>query len=748
MLRAGAWTQACRVGAQAWASAASGGARGLARASTGGGKVAGVSKDEYPLLMSPLKAGNTVLKNRVLMGSMHTGLEEEDGGFEKLAAYFAARAAGGVGTMVTGGVSCNRAGWVKPFAAKLTNAREMEPHKLITSAVHDAAADSKIVMQILHAGRYSYSPIAVAPSRIKSPISPFSPWALTKRGVRNTIADFAATAALAKEAGYDGVEIMGSEGYLINEFISAATNKRSDEYGGEYANRIRFPLDIVDAVRQAVGSDFLIIFRLSMLDLVSGGSVWPEVVELAVKLEERGVDIINTGIGWHEARIPTIATLVPRGSFSWVTGKLKGEVGIPLVATNRINMPHVAERILAAGEADMISMARPLLADPDWVNKAAAGEPETINTCIGCNQACLDHVFSQERATCLVNPLAAYETERKIKPLAADAPRKHVAIVGSGPAGLAAATVAAQRGHDVSLFDGADALGGQFNLAKRVPGKEEFVETIRYYSTMARKHGVRIHLGTRIGGVDDLNAHLPEGASRFDDVIVATGIKPRVPDIPGLKESPKAAIYTDVVSGRVEPGTRVAIIGAGGIGFDTAEYLVHYDHVVPQGQEPDPDAPKPAEFASQWGVDMEHTHRGGLLPAGSPPDHGRTIYLLQRKSSKPGAGLGKTTGWAKRKMLADAGVHMMPSVQYKAVTDDGLVITDPSGKETTLEVDTVIICSGQISESWLKDTLEAAQVKTPDAAPAAVHLIGGAFKAAELDAKAAILQGTLLAAKL
>ena len=694
--------------------------------------------EKYPHLLSPLTAGETTLKNRVLMGSMHTGLEEEDGGFPKLAAYFAARAAGGGGTLVTGGIAPNRAGWVKPFASRLATEGEMDPHKEITSAVHDAAGDAKILLQILHAGRYGYHPLAVGPSRIKSPISPFSPWALTQRGIGNTIADFAHTAALAKAAGYDGVEIMGSEGYLINEFISAATNKRTDEYGGDYQARIRFPLRIVEAVREKVGADFLLVFRLSMLDLVSKGSTWEEVVMLGKALEDAGVDIINTGIGWHEARVPTIATCVPRKSFAWVTSRMKDEVSIPLVATNRINMPHVAESILAEGGADMVSMARPLLADPDWVNKAAQGREDLINTCIGCNQACLDHVFEQKRASCLVNPLACYETERAVAPLAdSSAPQKAIAVIGAGPAGLAFASTAASRGHNVTLIDGATEIGGQFNLAKRVPGKEEFVETLRYYEAMCKEHGVAFKLDTRIESGDDLAALAPSPESGFDEVVLATGIKPRVPPIPGLQDSDKVVLYTDIISGKVTPGPRVAIIGAGGIGFDTAEYVVKLDQVPPPGQNPDPDAVSIDAFLEEWGVDKSHSTPGGLVENKPPPSPERQVFLLQRKSSKPGKSLGKTTGWIHRKSLADHGVEMIPSVTYKEVTSQGLVIQEGTGDDRLLDVDTIIVCAGQESEAGLAGVLGEG-----------VHVIGGAFKAAELDAKEAILQGTMLAAEI
>ena len=676
-------------------------------------------RKEYPLsfpnLLSPLDLGFTSLKNRVIMGSIHTGLEDRARDFPKLAAYFAERARGGVGLMVTGGIAPNRAGWVKPFSGKLSNRREVARHRLITRAVHEEGG--KICMQILHAGRYGYHPLAVGPSRIKSPISPFRPWALSSRGVQQQIRDFARCAALSREAGYDGVEIMGSEGYLINQFLVTRSNRRRDAWGGSFENRSRFALEIVKAVRAATGPDFILVFRLSMLDLVQDGSTWDEAVTLAKALEEAGVTIINTGIGWHEARVPTIGTMVPRAAFAWVTEKMRAHVKVPLVATNRINMPDVAERILASGQADLISMARPFLADADLVNKAAEGRVDEINTCIACNQACLDHVFVNKPASCLVNPRACRETELNYTPTAKP---KKIAVVGAGPAGLAAATVAAERGHRVVLFEASDEIGGQFNLAKRIPGKEEFHETLRYFRVMLGKTGVEVRLNTKA----EAAALREEG---FDEVIVATGVKPRVPKIPGIEHA-KVVGYAEVITGRVTMGTKVAIVGAGGIGFDVAEFLSHGQ------QEPDQEA-----FFNFWGVDGAIEHRGGLLPQAGPAGSTREITLIQRRNSKPGKDLGKSTGWIHRSTLKKRGVRMLAGATYERIDDQGLHINH-HGESQVLAVDQVVICAGQEPMAMLAEELAG---KGPD-----IHVIGGARLAAELDAKRAIDEGSRLAAAL
>lgn len=675
-----------------------------------------MSHPHYPHLLKPMNLGYTTLRNRVVMGSMHTGLEEQRGGFALQAAYFGERAAGGVGLIVTGGVAPNRAGWVKPFAAKLSNSREARKHRMVTDAVH--AANGHICMQILHTGRYGYSPFCVAPSPIKSPISPFKPRGLSERGVQKTIQDFVNCAQRAKEAGYDGVEIMGSEGYLINQFIAARTNKRQDQWGGEYEQRIRFPLEIVSQTRTAVGTDFILIFRLSMLDLVEGGSTWEEVVTLAKRLESAGVSILNTGIGWHEARIPTIATMVPRAAFTWVTRKLKGEVDIPLVTSNRINMPEVAEKVLAQGDADMISMARPFLADSQWVNKTAEGREKEINTCIACNQACLDHVFKNQRASCLVNPRACYETELNYAPTSS--PRS-IAVIGAGPAGLAAATVAALRGHKVTLFEASPQIGGQFNMAQKIPGKEEFAETLRYYRNELERTGVKVLLNTRATTTD---------VSDHDVVILATGVHPRKIQIPGINHE-KVRSYIDVLDHECEVGQKVAIIGAGGIGFDVAAYLTH--HGTPTSQD------LPA-FLAEWGIDPENTVRGGIQGVESiPTPGGRQVYLLQRSPSKIGARLGKTTGWIHRATLKNKQVQMINKVQYLGIDDNGLhIIAD--GAQKTLDVDHVVICAGQEPNRALLEDLEEVGKE--------VHTIGGADEATELDAKRAIDQGSRLAAKL
>lgn len=670
----------------------------------------------FPNLLAPLDLGHVVLRNRVLMGSMHVGLEEQPGRLSKMAAYFAARAAGGVGLIVTGGVAPNRAGVTKPLAGKLRNRYEVFKHRAVTDAVHEAGG--RIAMQILHTGRYAYSPLAVAPSAIQSPISPFKPRALSERGIRSTIADFARTARLAKEAGYDGVEIMGSEGYLINQFIARHTNHREDGWGGSYANRIRFALEIVRQTRDAVGEDFIIIYRLSMLDLIPDGSTWDEVVELAKKVEEAGASIINTGIGWHEARVPTIGTMVPRGAFTWVTKKLMGEVSLPLVTSNRINMPETAEQILADGHADMVSMARPLLADPEWVLKAEQDRSDEINTCIACNQACLDHVFRNKRAACLVNPLACHETELRIEP--ASAPRR-VAVVGAGPAGLAAATVAAERGHAVTLFEASEAIGGQFNMAKKIPGKEEFRETLRYFARRVELSGLKLELGRRV----DAAALADAG---FDVVVLATGVRPRELRFPGA-DDPRVLSYIDVLARGAEVGERVAIIGAGGIGFDVAEFLAH------QGQSTGEDL---GTFLRTWGIDGEHESPGGLQ-APSPPAPRRKIVMCQRRAGKLGASLGKTTGWIHRAALKQLEVEMLDRVRYERFDEQGLHI-EIEGSPRVLEVDNVIVCAGQLKDDRLLEPLRARGVTA--------HCIGGAALAAELDAKRAIDEGTRLAASL
>ena len=664
----------------------------------------------YPYLFQPLDLGFTQLSNRVLMGSMHTGLEERRNGSRKLAAFYAERAKGGVGLIVTGGVAPNRAGWTTPFSGKLSSSGEARQHRIITDAVHDEGG--KICMQILHTGRYAYHPFGVAPSALRSPITPFKPRALSGVGVLVTIRDFAQCAALAREAGYDGVEIMGSEGYLINQFIAPRTNHRTDEWGGSFENRIRFPLEILRKVREAVGPDFIVIYRLSMLDLVEEGSTWEEVELLAGEVEKAGATLINTGIGWHEARVPTIATQVPRGAFSWVTRRLRGKVQIPLVTTNRINTPEVAEQILAAGDADMVSMARPLLADPAFVAKAQTNKSHLINTCIACNQACLDHVFERKVASCLVNPLACRETEWIIQP--ASHPKK-IAVVGAGPAGLAFSTVAARRGHSVSLYEAAPEIGGQFLMAKQIPGKEEYSETIRYFQHELERTGVRLFLNT-LATADQLRR---EG---FDEIVLATGVSPRRPAIPGL-DHPSVLSYVEVLQGHVQVGKRVAIVGAGGIGIDVATFLAH---------EPGESQETVPEFLAHWGVDPAYTDRGGLK-APQPSPSGRTIYLLQRSPGKPGRGLGKTTGWIHRSKLQQMGVKTLSAVRYEKIDDQGLHIFR-GGVTQVLEVDHIIVCAGQESRRELQPGL-----------PVKNHLIGGAHTAAELDAQRAIEQAYELA---
>ncbi|WP_116896365.1 NADPH-dependent 2,4-dienoyl-CoA reductase [Pseudomonas syringae] len=674
----------------------------------------------YPHLLAPLDLGFTTLRNRTLMGSMHTGLEERPGGFERMATYFAERARGGVGLMVTGGIAPNEEGGVYDGAAKLTNAEEADRHRIVTRAVHEAGG--KICLQILHAGRYAYSRKQVAPSAIQAPINPFTPRELDEEGIEKQIADFVTCSTLARSAGYDGVEIMGSEGYFINQFLAAHTNHRTDRWGGSYENRMRLAVEIVRRVREAVGAQFIIIFRLSMLDLVEGGSSWEEIVELAKAVEQAGATLINTGIGWHEARIPTIATKVPRAAFSKVTAKLRGSVSIPLITTNRINTPEVAERILSEGDADMVSMARPFLADPEFVNKAAAGHAERINTCIGCNQACLDHTFGGKLTSCLVNPRACHETELNYLPTLQV---RKIAVVGAGPAGLAAATVAAQRGHEVTLFDSASEIGGQFNIAKRVPGKEEFAETLRYFRNKVQETGVQLRLGNRVNAVDLLGAG-------FDEVILATGIAPRTPAIPGI-DNPMVLSYLDVILQRKPVGRRVAVIGAGGIGFDVSEFLVHQGVATSLDRE---------AFWKEWGIDTTLQAPPGV--AGVKPEvhaPARQVFLLQRKSSKVGDSLGKTTGWIHRTGLKNKQVQMLNAVQYLKIDDAGLHIRiGEDGEEKLLAVDNVVICAGQdpLRELY-DDLLNAGQ---------SVHLIGGADVAAELDAKRAIDQGSRLAATL
>ena len=667
---------------------------------------------DYPTLLSPIQVGSVTLPNRVLMGSMHVGLEEERGRLQKMAAYFGARAQGGVGLIVTGGVAPNRAGQVKPFAAKLTNRYERWKHRCVADAVH--AHGGRIAMQILHSGRYAYQPFAVAPTALRSPISLFTPKALSDKGVERTISDYANCARLARDAGYDGVEVMGSEGYLINQFLVTHTNKREDRWGGEFENRMRLPVEIVRRTRQAVGDDFIIIYRLSMLDLVKNGSTWEEIVRLGKAIEEAGASIINTGIGWHEARIPTIATMVPRAAYTWVTARLKGEVGIPLVTSNRINMPDVAEQVLAAGDADMVSMARPLLADPDWVRKAEEHRSDEINTCIACNQACLDLIFQNKRATCLVNPLACYETEISVEPTTT---AKTIAVVGAGPAGLAYATTAASRGHKVTLFEASDAIGGQFNMARRIPGKEEFAETLRYYRKQLELGGVELRLNTR-ASVEDLS-------SGFDVVVIATGVTPRQIQLEGIDHD-KVLTYVDVILGRAEVGEKVAIIGAGGIGFDVAEFLTHTE----SGANPID------SYLNEWGVDREMSERGGLKKAHTDLP-ARQVTLCQRKAGKLGAGLGKTTGWIHRTSLKHRKVKMLSNCSYEKVDDAGLHLK-VGDKDELLDVDHIIICAGQEPSRELLEPLRSAGVMT--------QLIGGADEARELDARRAIDQGTRLAA--
>lgn len=673
-----------------------------------------MSANKYPILLSELDLGFTKLSNRTLMGSMHTNLEEENNGFQKLAKFYGERAKGGAGLIVTGGFAPNWEGWLKPFAGRMSNHGHVKKHKIVTEAVHSEGG--KIALQILHAGRYGYHPLNVAPSRIQSPITPFKPRALSTWGVRRTINDFADSAALAREAGYDGIEIMGSEGYLINQFIVQHTNKRTDEYGGSYENRIKFPIEIVQKAREKVGKDFIIIYRLSMLDLIDDGSNWQEVEQLAKEIEKAGATIINTGIGWHEARIPTIATSVPRAGFAWVTKKLKAEISIPLCTSNRINMPAVAEQILEDGCADMVSMARPFLADENWVKKAKENKADEINTCIACNQACLDHTFSNKLSSCLVNPRACHETELNYLPTNN---KKKIAVIGAGPAGLAFASIAATRGHAITLFDAEKEIGGQFNMAKKIPGKEEFYETLRYFKKQLELHQVNVQLNKKVTADD---------VKDFDEIIIATGISPRNITIEGHNH-PKVVSYIDVLKNNATIGQRVAVIGAGGIGFDVSEFLTQKGESTTLHKD---------EWLKEWGIDPTNTVRGGVdgikqvieAPA-------REVTMFQRTDGKVGAKLGKTTGWIHRTTLKMKKVKMIAGVEYTKIDDDGLHFIDKNKTPQVLPCDNVVVCAGQISLRDLEQPLLDLGKN--------VHVIGGAYEAGELDAKRAIDQAARLA---
>ena len=672
----------------------------------------------YPHLLAPLDLGFTTLRNRVIMGSMHTGLEDRFFNYGKLAEFYRERAKGGVGLIVTGGISPNRQGWLLPFGGTMNFIGDVYNHRRVTRAVHEEGG--KILMQILHSGRYGYQPFVVSASSVKSPISKFKPKALTEAGIEATIKDYARCAKLAKMAGYDGIEVMGSEGYLLNQFLCGRTNLRQDRWGGTIENRMRLPVEIIKRIRKAVGTDFIIMYRHSLLDLVEGGNTWEEVVTVAHALEQAGVTILNTGIGWHEARVPTIVTSVPRGAFASVAGRLRREVKIPVVASNRINMPFEANDIIERGDADMVSMARPFLADANFVIKAAQGRADEINTCIGCNQACLDHTFSNKRASCLVNPRACHETELVY---AKTSKVRKVAVVGAGPAGLSAATVAAECGHQVTLFDSSDSVGGQFKIAMQIPGKEEFSETIRYFTRKLELTGVNVRLGQRVTREELL-------AGGFDDVIVATGIKVRMPPIDGIGH-PKVLSYIDVLQKKVAVGKRVAIIGAGGIGFDVGEYLLH---------NPTHPLPMPvADWCGEWGVDLNATTSGGLVK----PDEAepvRQIFLMQRKASKLGAGLGKTSGWVHRAVLNRNGVVMMAGVTYDKIDDQGIHVT-VGGEARLIPVDHVVVCAGQ-------DSLTELMPPEGTSGGPRFHKIGGAALAAELDAKRAIKEGAELAVSL